>query len=186
MNDKKDLYIDCDGVIIDTITTIIMELNKLGYDYQQVKKDNKFMTHYLSHKFLFSQKFPDIPAIDDNINKIIQINKTNIFNSLAILTHVITPEEAKIKIKRFNDELPGIKVITVPKQLSKSSFVPVKNAILVDDYPQNTLDWYTNGGIGINYKEPSPNENILTINDLLELITIFSPKQNSRKKRVLK
>ncbi len=185
MHEKKDLYIDCDGVIIDTITTIIVELNKLGYDYQQVKKDNEFMTNFLSHQFSFSQEFPNIPIIDDNISKINQINKTKVFNCIAILTHVITPEEADVKIKRFHDELPEIKVIPVPKIELKSSFVPVKNAILVDDYPQNTLDWYTKGGIGINYKEASSNENIPTINDLLELIPIFSQEQNSPKTRIL-
>ena len=167
---KINLYLDCDGVILDTIPTIDKALQKVGYTYKGQSKNEPFMKDFLKNKFNWEEEIELIPILDDSVNKIKKLDKKNIFN-IKILTHVISDKEAKAKEKLFAELLPNIEVITVPKEIKKTEMVEVKNGILVDDYLPNVVDFNSEGGIGIKFAGKETSDDVIRITDLLELIT---------------
>lgn len=167
---KINLYLDCDGVILDTIPAIDKALQKVGYTYKGQSKNEPFMKDFLKNKFNWEEEIELIPILDDSVNKIKKLDKKNIFN-IKILTHVISDKEAKAKEKLFAELLPNIEVITVPKEIKKTEMVEVKNGILVDDYLPNVVDFNSEGGIGIKFAGKETSDDVIRITDLLELIT---------------
>lgn len=167
---KINLYLDCDGVILDTIPAIDKALQKVGYTYKRQSKNEPFMKDFLKNKFNWEEEIELIPILDDSVNKIKKLDKENIFN-IKILTHVISDKEAKAKEKLFAKLLPNIEVITVPKDIKKTEMVEVKNGILVDDYLPNVVDFNSEGGIGIKFAGKETSDDVIRITDLLELIT---------------
>ena len=167
---KINLYLDCDGVILDTIPAIDKALQKVGYTYKGQSKNEPFMKDFLKNKFNWEEEIELIPNLDDSVNKIKKLDKKNIFN-IKILTHVISDKEAKAKEKLFAELLPNIEVITVPKDTKKTEMVEVKNSILVDDFLPNVVDFNSEGGIGIKFAGKETSDDVIRITDLLELIT---------------
>lgn len=167
---KINLYLDCDGVILDTIPAIDKALQKVGYTYKGQSKNEPFMKDFLKNKFNWEEEIELIPILDDSVNKIKKLDKEDIFN-IKILTHVISDREAKAKEKLFAELLPNIEVITVPKEIKKTEMVEVKNGILVDDYLPNVVDFNSEGGIGIKFAGKETSDDVIRITDLLELIT---------------
>lgn len=167
---KINLYLDCDGVILDTIPAIDKALQKVGYTYKGQSKNEPFMKDFLKNKFNWEEEIELIPILDDSVNKIKKLDKEDIFN-IKILTHVISDKEAKAKEKLFAELLPNIEVITVPKEIKKTEMVEVKNGILVDDYLPNVVDFNSEGGIGIKFAGKETSDDVIRITDLLELIT---------------
>ena len=167
---KINLYLDCDGVILDTIPAIDKALQKVGYTYKGQSKNEPFMKDFLKNKFNWEEEIELIPILDDSVNKIKKLDKKNIFN-IKILTHVISDKEAKAKEKLFAELLPNIEVITVPKEIKKTEMVEVKNGILVDDFLPNVVDFNSEGGIGIKFAGKETSDDVIRITDLLELIT---------------
>lgn len=167
---KINLYLDCDGVILDTIPAIDKALQKVGYTYKRQSKNEPFMKDFLKNKFNWEEEIELIPILDDSVNKIKKLDKEDIFN-IKILTHVISDKEAKAKEKLFAELLPNIEVITVPKEIKKTEMVEVKNGILVDDYLPNVVDFNSEGGIGIKFAGKETSDDVIRITDLLELIT---------------
>lgn len=166
---KINLYLDCDGVILDTIPAIDKALQKVGYTYKGQSKNEPFMKDFLKNKFNWEEEIELIPILDDSVNKIKKLDKENIFN-IKILTHVISDKEAKAKEKLFAKLLPNIEVITVPKDIKKTEMVEVKNSILVDDFLPNVVDFNSEGGIGIKFAGKETSDDVIRITDLLELI----------------
>lgn len=166
---KINLYLDCDGVILDTIPAIDKALQKVGYTYKRQSKNEPFMKDFLKNKFNWEEEIELIPILDDSVNKIKKLDKENIFN-IKILTHVISDKEAKAKEKLFAKLLPNIEVITVPKDIKKTEMVEVKNSILVDDFLPNVVDFNSEGGIGIKFAGKETSDDVIRITDLLELI----------------
>lgn len=167
---KINLYLDCDGVILDTIPAIDKALQKVGYTYKGQSKNEPFMKDFLKNKFNWEEEIELIPILDDSVNKIKKLDNEDIFN-IKILTHVISDKEAKAKEKLFAELLPNIEVITVPKEIKKTEMVEVKNGILVDDYLPNVVDFNSEGGIGIKFAGKETSDDVIRITDLLELIT---------------
>ena len=141
----KQLYIDFDGVILDTIT----------YPYEYVEKKlgleinsqnmGKFYSELDWHQFLKQS-----PIINDSIRCIDVIRKSQCFN-VSILTHVTTLEEAIEKIKYIRKYFEDITIIPVPRQISKTKMVQVEDAILIDDFVGNLQEWTKLGGIGVRF-----------------------------------
>ena len=177
---KINLYLDCDGVILDTIPAIDKALQKVGYTYKGQSKNEPFMKDFLKNKFNWEEEIELIPILDDSVNKIKKLDKEDIFN-IKILTHVISDKEAKAKEKLFAELLPNIEVITVPKEIKKTEMVEVKNGILVDDFLPNVVDFNSEGGIGIKFAGKETSDDVIRITDLLELITFVDKWELLRK-----
>jgi len=159
----QKLYIDCDGVILDTI-------NK---SYQMLKEAN-ITTESEVSKFYNSIDWNNLieisGQINDSINKIKELTK---YFDVEILTHVYSEHEANAKKEYFDKVLKGINVIAVPKTIKKADFVNPTGCILVDDYSSNLMYWEEKGGISVKFSDHEENCPYAVISDLLELIELY-------------
>lgn len=164
----KQLYIDFDGVILDTISKTYEEMDKLGID----KKDQKKVMDYYCNvdwKKLIEQT----EEINDSINEIKKICASKKFN-VYILTHVNSTNEMIEKIKYLHKKLPQVTVVSVPKEIPKTEVVNASGAILIDDYSGNIKQWQKNLGIGIKFVKQLENKDLPEITHLSEVIDLFN------------
>ena len=160
----QKLYLDCDGVILDTIAK----------SYQMLKQ--KAITDELEVRKFYSsicweELIIESGEINNSISKIKELIK---YFDIEVLTHVNTEKEAQAKIKYFNSVLPGINVIPVPKEIRKADAVDPNNAILVDDYLPNLEYWYEKGGISVKFSDSGKKCIFPVITNLLELLDLFN------------
>jgi len=87
----KNLYIDFDGVILDTITYLYRDFKETCKNYAEEEIKNFYVNYH------WENIIKDDFIINDSINCIKKIIASNKFN-LAILTHVNSINEAVLKI----------------------------------------------------------------------------------------
>ena len=158
---KLKLYLDCDGVILDTINFTYKMIKERGISEDKI---DDFFKH-LSWKNLIEEA----GEINNSIKKIKELSK---YFDVEILTHVNSEEEIRAKFKYFTKVLPDIKLNVVPKIIKKGDIVNPKGAILVDDFMPNLEYWYEMGGIPIKFSDTNKECKFTKINDLLELLEI--------------
>lgn len=140
-----NLYIDFDGVILDTIPALYEMLEKNNID----KTDLKAKSEYFS-TIDWKKLIDETPQINDSIDCINKLMKKS-FISVAILTHVSSIPEAVVKINYLEKRIPDVTIIPVPKTITKTKMVHTKGAILVDDYTVNLEQWESEGGIAVKF-----------------------------------
>lgn len=162
--EKKNLYIDFDGVILDTITPLYNDYKK-----QNVPED-KTEEFYINYPWetIIDDKY----IINDSINSIYKIIDSNKFN-LAILTHVNSLREAVLKVKYLRKYFKDITIIPVPKEISKTKMIHTKDAILIDDYAGNLREWEKEGGIGVRFNLKGHSKGFKLLENLKEVIDMF-------------
>ena len=162
--EKKNIYIDFDGVILDTITPLYND-----YQTQNISKENakEFFVNY-PWDTIIDDKYIINNAIED-IQEIINSNKFN----LAILTHVNSINEAVLKINYLRQYFKDITIIPCPKEVSKTKMIHTKDSILIDDYAGNLREWKQEGGIGVRFNREGNGKGFLTIKNLKEIIDMF-------------
>ena len=130
--EKKNLYIDFDGVILDTMTPIFED-----YEKQKITKETEkdFLINYPWNNIV-----NDTYIIGDAINDIYKILESNKFN-LSILTHINSLNEGVLKINYLRKYFKDITIIPCPKEIPKTKMIETKDAILIDDYAGNLRDW---------------------------------------------
>ena len=159
---KRKLYLDCDGVILDTI--------KKSYEIIQ---DKKLTTEDEIHVFYKNINWEELIIISGEIdNSIAKIKLLSEQFDIEILTHVNSDNEIKAKIAYFSKELPNIKVILVPKSIDKCDMIHPNGAILVDDFIPNLEKWKEKGGIPIKFSDSGKECEFITITNLLQLLEI--------------
>ena len=141
----RKLYIDFDGVILDTIPVIYKRLEKNQIDVTDEASLVQFYEN-LEWKSLI-QEASEIHHSIACIKKIIASQKFDV----AILTHVNSQSEILEKVAYLKEVLPGITIISVPKKLHKTDMVNPKNSILIDDFTGNLIEWDKKGGISIKF-----------------------------------
>lgn len=155
----KKLYLDCDGVILNTINESYKIISSLGLT------DEREITNF--YKNLDWDKFIiQSGEINDSVSK---IRKLEDKFDIEILTHVCTAKEADAKRRYFKKVLPDVKFTSVPKEISKADYVPALGAILVDDYLPNLIDWERKGGIPVKYSDSGKACPYMVVTDLSEL-----------------
>ncbi len=161
-----NLYIDFDGVIVNTI-----DITYKMASIQGIKKD---YTNYL--QFFQNLNWEEIlekaTPINDSFNEIRKIIASNKFN-VAILTHVTSIHEAEAKIKLINKYLENMTIITVPKSVSKTKVINTKGSILIDDFPHNLDDWSNSGGYGVRFDLDLDGKGYPVIDRLSQIISMF-------------
>ena len=136
------IYIDFDGVILDTAPVLFKEwLEK----YELINVHYEERIEYMNNKS-WEEVLNESQVINNSLDN---LKKLDIKNS-AILTKVhslINEQDAKIRYLRAN----GVEqeVIAVPYSLKKIDIVPVKGNILIDDLVSNLDEWSSAGGIPI-------------------------------------
>lgn len=143
----KNLYIDFDGVILDTINVTYRMLAERGIDKKNFDECFRFYRDLDWQNIVNTT--PEINNSIDGIKKIIDSSKFNV----TIFTHVSSENEAAVKEVFMRDRIPNIKVVPVHKTISKAKVEGIipKGAYLVDDFSGNLRDWEEAGGIGIKF-----------------------------------
>lgn len=159
----KNLYIDFDGVISDTI-----EVTYKMIEEENVSKEN---INLFYQNLDWQNLLEKTPLINNSMIKIEKIIETNKYD-VAILTHVTSQKEAVAKIHFIRRYLPDITIIAVPKEVSKTQMVSARNSILVDDFTGNLDEWAENGGIGIKFSKINKKSKYLNITDLEQILAL--------------
>ena len=162
----KNLYIDFDGVIMDTITNSYQMINDLGIDINDSENVISFYKELDWGKLLNESE--EIHGAFDEIDKLIQSKKFHV----SILTHVTSLNEAEAKIKFIRQKLQEISIIPVPKSIDKAQMVQAKNSILIDDYKGNLEKWEVAGGIGVRFSTKLNGKGFRNINYLNQIIEV--------------
>ena len=164
----RRLYIDFDGVVMDTIPLLYNELAKNGVklgEEEQIKK--------VFGSFDFSTIIKDKNILNDSIECIHKLIDSKRFE-IAFLSHVNSLEEGVVKVKylrrHFKD---NITIIMVPKALSKPKMVHSEGAILVDDFSGNLKEWEEAGGISIRFSKELESKGYKVVNRLDSLLDMF-------------
>ena len=155
---KKRVYIDFDGVILDTQTYITSE--KANYPNLSWPEYVKIINwHELIKK---SCDINDAIKILRSLNK-----KENIY----ILTRIHSFDEANEKILFLRSNKIYLPVIVTPPNNSKEMVVcPNNGDVLVDDYIENLKTWIKSGGYGILFDNKEIHEEIKNIEKQKDLL----------------
>lgn len=164
---NKQLYIDFDGVILDTVNVCYKILADKKIERTEEEKVKTFF-----EELDWSSVVWTTPIINDSINEIKKICDTNKFN-VFILTHVYSINEMIAKISYLNKYLPEITVVSVPKKISKTEVAYPEGAILIDDYSGNLKDWEEKGGLAVKFVKEKENGKYKEITRLSEIIDMF-------------
>ena len=174
---KRNLYIDFDGVIFDTITFAFLEMEKLKIDI----KDNEMVTDYFK-KVNWYYLIEMGGIINDSLKKIETLNNSLEFDLVCVLTHRCSYQEGVIKEANLMEAISNLKVITVPKKIAKHHAVLARNNILIDDDLKKILGWIEDGGIGILFNqkvntliypyELNQEQPYFITNDLLDILKV--------------
>jgi hypothetical protein len=164
----KQLYIDFDGVILDTMTKTYKELEEKGID----KKDQDKVREYFRN-IDWKKLIEETEQINDSINEIKKICDSKKFN-VYILTHINSTNEMIEKIKYLHKVLPQVTIVSVPKEIEKTQVVNPSAAILIDDYSGNVLEWQKKLGIGIKFVKEKGESDFPEITHLSEVIDMFN------------
>ncbi len=166
----RNLYIDFDGVIMNTIEISYSELRKLGLDDKDPKDQKQVRKYYadLDWNILLNEK---ASIINDAMNCIGQILDSELYE-VTILSHVNSLQEAIEKVKYIRKYFRDITVIPVPREISKTEMVHTEGAILVDDYVGNLQEWKEAGGIGIKFSTKLNGKGFIVIDKLDQLLDI--------------
>lgn len=167
------IYIDFDGVILDTWEIIFTKYQK-KFNTEEIDeiKLKKVMLEIGWESILKNSR-----EINNSLEKIKQLNKKQ---NVCVLSKVNSEEEEKAKREYLLEN--GINAMCfVPYISSKTQFVEVKGNILIDDDLKNLNDWQNRGGIPIFFNENldnydsygKKNDKYLITNDLLKIYDLI-------------
>ena len=162
----RNLYIDFDGVVLDTISVTYKILNEMGVSTKEHDKVSHFYQN-LNWKHILKIS-PELNESIDCIKKIMDSNKFNVY----VLTHVNSLDEAIEKVVYIRKYIADVTVIPVPRDISKTSMARAKDAILIDDYSGNLKEWEEKGGIGLQFSIKSKDKGFKVIDKLDEILKI--------------
>ncbi|MEE3343833.1 MAG: hypothetical protein VZS44_07075 [Bacilli bacterium] len=163
---KLNLYIDFDGVILDTMD-VAADIYFGGKEHPSKPPNEFYLT--LDWKNLISK----CHEINNSITNIAKLIDSNLFN-VKILTHYVCDNEKQAKLEYLNNIYPDLEIITVLRNINKNEAVNAKGAILVDDYSENLELWSKSSGIPVKFSNKNKKYDYITINSLDSLIDIFS------------
>lgn len=162
---KNILYIDCDGVIFNTIETAFNMMRENNIDITNGKLIDNFFRN-TRWDILLEKSI----IINDAINKIMEISDKQVYKDVIILTKLSgNYYEEGLKRETFGLLLPNTKVITLPRHYDKALVVSSVNNILVDDEEKNIISWNKHGGIGIKFTKDNVDLENNIINDLNDI-----------------
>lgn len=163
----KNLYIDFDGVICNTI-----EITYKMLDAAKIDKNDKEKVVKFYEDLDWEHVLENCEIINDSMENIKKIMSSGKFN-VAVLTHVNSMNEIIQKVKFIRKYLRDVTIIPVPKSISKTRMINARFSILVDDYPVNLDEWKEAGGIGVRFDLDMDGKGFLVINHLDELLELF-------------
>lgn len=173
------LYLDCDGVILDTIDTAYRLMQQEGLDITNRKTVDNYFLNSDWNVLIY-----EAGILKNAIIKIKRIIESKVFSKVAILTKVCGNEdEEKIKRVLFGKLLPEVEVITVKINDNKDEVVDPVNNILVEDSINNAKRWNLAGGVGVYFVKENPDYTKDQIDDLSDILEPVSVKRLLKQKK---
>ncbi|MGM9877733.1 MAG: hypothetical protein ACI33S_03695 [Bacilli bacterium] len=163
----RRLYIDFDGVVMDSIPLLYAALEASGADFSNEAERRRFFSTYD-----FDLVINDDNILNDSIECINKLIESKMFE-ISFLTHVNSLQEGISKINYLREKFKNITIIIVPKEISKTKMVHSQGAILVDDYSGNLKEWENTGGIAVRFSKELESKGYKVINRLDQLIDMF-------------
>jgi 5-methylcytosine-specific restriction endonuclease McrBC regulatory subunit McrC len=163
----RNLYIDFDGVIMNTIEITYQDMINKNINQENQKEVRDYYKNLDWIQLLKKSKIINNGV--ECIEKIIESEKFEI----SILTHVNSLHEAVEKIKFIRKYFKDITIIPVPRELSKTEMVHVEDSILIDDYAGNLQEWQEKGGISIRFSEKMHGKGFIVIDKLDKILDII-------------
>lgn len=164
----RRLYIDFDGVVMDTIPLLYNELAKNNVGLGEEEE-----IHRVFAAFDYSQIIKDKNILNDSINCIHKLIESGRFE-VSFLSHINSLAEGEVKVKYLRKHFKNnITIIMVPRSIEKPKMVHSEGAILVDDYAGNLKEWKANGGIAIRFSKELESHGYKVINRLDSLLDMF-------------
>lgn len=160
----KNLYIDFDGVILDTISHSYELLEKANIPIVDSEEVRCFYAN-MDWKTLLETS----PQINDSIECIQKIIDSKRFD-VSILTHVNSLQEVIEKVIYIRKFFKDITVIPVPKAISKTKMVQTAGSVLIDDYDGNLREWLTEEGISVKFSKILDNNEFLVLDRLDKIL----------------
>jgi hypothetical protein len=183
---KAPLYLDCDGVIIDTPRyTRDLILNQYGVDMwthkrENVEDDKKVAQFYKElNWFDFLQ---NVPTINNSIECIKKLEESELFLGPTIYTCVNSHQEIEAKTQYFDAFIPNASIIFTDGHNQKNFSFDSQyyfshmycNPFLIDDDTRNLNNWKTYCGYAIPFDNGKPNNKLLGIQSLTEILEFVS------------
>lgn len=143
---EKKIYIDFDGVIVDSQKQIDYFFRLFG---NKITEDwNRFLKNLNWEK----EVLPNVNEINNSFSILKELYKMK--KDVYIFSRVFSINEAQDKIKYLEDKGIKISFISSPGRLDKSKIViPNKSKILIDDSKDNVMNWINNSGYGIYFTD---------------------------------
>lgn len=161
---KIKLYIDFDGVILNTIDVSYDMLRNSNIDMNNYEEVRKFY-YDLDWEGLINNSKP----INNSINNLKKVIDSGLFD-VSILTHINSDNEIRVKKNFLEKNFGDIDSIFVNKRYDKCDVVDPRDAILVDDFMDNLNKWKLKGGIPIKFSTTNKNYDCISIDSLDMLI----------------
>lgn len=149
--EKKNIYLDLDGVILDSEALVMDLINK---SKPKTKQEWDLFFENIDWKKLFSES----KSLNNSVEIIHELQKFR--RDIVILTKIHTVGEMRAKAYDLRENRNILLPISfVPSHMEKSQIcIPFEGDILVDDSVKNVDDWIKNGGAGILFDESCKEE----------------------------
>lgn len=131
------IYIDFDGVILDTDTTIDNIIKNKNIDKLEYIRNCDW-------DILLN----DTDVINNSLNYLRESKR-----DINLLSKISTLEEEIGKVTYLRDNKVNINIHLVPTKISKSDMFNPKDNILIDDKVYNLDEWKSKGGIPIFFNK---------------------------------
>lgn len=161
-----ELYLDFDGVIVDSISETYKMMDELKIDLTDRNQVSKFYKELDWNRLL-----NNVNVINNAFEEIEELESSGKFSRVCILTTVNSLQEMSAKVKYIRERNKSISVICVPAGVDKHQMVDSRNAILVDDYKKNLEKWRLYDGNSILFSN-SNHQDYYTINSLKSLLEL--------------
>ena len=144
----KKIYIDCDGVILDSITNLCLQKEKLGL-YNHIDPDEFYKFFGIADKN--PSLWEEVIIKAESLNKSVEIIRSvEDYKNITVLTKIHSLKEMDLKVKKLrylcNITSP---IVFVPGPFDKNEIVDATGNILIDDSEYNIKEWREAGGVGI-------------------------------------
>ena len=163
---KIKLYLDFDGVILDTIRTLEKKVIESGFE--DAKWDTPGVAEFIL-SFDWGELIQNSFPLNDSISNIQKLLDSNLYD-IAVLTHVNSIKEEEEKRQYLDKFFENLSVIPVWYPTPKYKAVDCKNTVLVDDSVENLILWEENGGISVKFSIDDEQSPYITVNCLDKLI----------------
>lgn len=185
--EKIRLYIDCDGVILDTIATARRLAKEKGINPNDFDELHEFFLSIDWNILIYESGI-----LDNAISKIKRIIASGKYD-VSILTKLCGNETEELAKRIILSKLlPDVPIITLDLAESKHTKVNPVDAILIEDSLHNHRGWIKAGGISVlflkgEYIYDYPDEKRITEEEKLNIVDdILKFEETDGVKRLLK